>query len=178
MLVSLESTRVRTYSEALQSRHPSTQPIAQPTTQPTTQAATQATTQVSSKKKKKKTKSSARFYKATETAIATSTTAGLNKPVVVTTPTAGSIRTAGNLSKGTANKTAKPEALKLGQVILIARKGANLPEFDVLHVRNQLNTALQKPCILKVEKSSKGNVVLTTRESLYPAKAIIADQVV
>jgi hypothetical protein len=61
-------------------------------------------------------------------------------------------------------------------VILITQKDKLLPEINAVQIRDNINKAVAKRAIVKVEVSKRGNLVLTTKEAILPAKTFLEDQ--
>ena len=60
-------------------------------------------------------------------------------------------------------------------MILITQKDKQLPAFNAVQIRDSINKAVAKRAIVKVEVSKRGNLVLTTKEAILPAKAFLED---
>ena len=61
-------------------------------------------------------------------------------------------------------------------MILITQKDKPLPEINAVQIRDNINKAVAKRAIVKVEVSKRGNLVLTTKEAILPAKTLLEDQ--
>jgi hypothetical protein len=95
-----------------------------------------------------------------------------------TPPTTTNTTTAKPTGKPTrkAPSTATTKPTEYGQLILNTDKAKKLPIVNAVEIRNQINTAIGKRAIVKVEVSKRNNIVLTTKEAILTAKQLLEDQ--
>jgi hypothetical protein len=96
----------------------------------------------------------------------------LSKPTAK--PTATEPTATNPTTKPTAKPTAKPP--EHGQLILITDKTKSLPTVNTVEIRDQINKAVNKRAIVRIEVSRRGNIVLTTKEAVLPAKTLLEEQ--
>jgi hypothetical protein len=61
-------------------------------------------------------------------------------------------------------------------LILITDKTKSLPTVNTVEIRDQINKAVNKRAIVRIEVFRRGNIVLTTKEAVLPAKTLLEEQ--
>jgi hypothetical protein len=81
-----------------------------------------------------------------------------------------------NSKPSQAKKQPTTKPIEHSQVILVTNKAMPLPAIDTVAIRNQINEAIGKKAIVKVEKSTRNNIVLTTKHTVYSNTQLLENQ--
>jgi hypothetical protein len=81
-----------------------------------------------------------------------------------------------NSQPSQAKKQTTTKPTKHSQVILVTNKTMPLPTVNTVAIRNQINEAIGKRAIVKVEKLNRNNIVLTTKHTIYSNTQLLENQ--